>query len=68
MGEQNTVEVMVAAASQAANHPKQSAIGKIIFFSQAVGNLAMLTINPQSAKPRPHRGPAQAKVEVANKR
>jgi len=38
MGEQNTVEVMVAAASQAANHPEQSAIGKIIFFSQAVGN------------------------------
>jgi hypothetical protein len=43
-----TVEMMVA-ASQAANHPEESAIGKIIIFAQAVGNVAMLKINPQSA-------------------
>jgi hypothetical protein len=48
-----TAEMMVA-ASQAANHREQSVIGKIIIFSQAVGDVARLTINPQSAKPRPH--------------
>jgi hypothetical protein len=47
-----TVEMMVA-ASQAANRPEQSAIGRIIIFAQAVGNVAMLTVNPQSAKPWP---------------
>jgi hypothetical protein len=35
-----TVE-MVVAASQAANHPEQNAIGKIIVFAQTVGNVAM---------------------------
>jgi len=38
------------------------------FLLSSCWQLAMLTINPQSAKPRPHRGPAQAQVEVANKR
>ena len=52
-----TVEMMVA-ASQAANHPEQSAIGKIIVFAQAVGNVAMLTVHPQSAKPWPQQQPA----------
>ena len=47
-----TVEMMVA-ASEATNQEGQSAIGKIVVFAQAVGNVAMLTINPQSAKPRP---------------
>jgi hypothetical protein len=45
---------MMVVASQAANHPEQSATRKIIVFAQAVGNVAMLTVNPQSAKPRPH--------------
>jgi hypothetical protein len=49
----HAMEMMVV-ASQAANHPEQSAIRKIIVFAQAVGNVAMLTVNPQSAKPRPH--------------
>jgi hypothetical protein len=44
-----TVEMMVV-ASQAANQPEQSAIRKIIVFAQAVGNVAMLTVNPQWAK------------------
>ena len=52
-----TVEMMVA-ASQAANRPEQSAIGKIIVFVQAVGNVAMLTVHPQSAKPWPQQQPA----------
>jgi len=53
----DTVEMMVA-ASQAANRPEQSAIGKIIVFVQAVGNVAMLTVHPQSAKPWPQQQPA----------
>jgi hypothetical protein len=44
-----TVEMMLA-ASQAANHPEQSAIRKIIVFAQAAGNVAMLTLSPQWAK------------------
>ncbi len=48
-----TAEMMVA-ASQAANGPHASAIEKIIAFAQAAGNVAMLTVNPQSAKPPPH--------------
>jgi Flp pilus assembly protein CpaB len=50
-----TTEMMVA-ASQAANHPEQSAVRKIIVFAQAVGNV--LTVNPQSAKPWPQQRPA----------
>ena len=50
----DTVEKMVA-ASQAANRPKQSAIGKVIVFVQAVGNVAMLAVHPQSAKPWPQQ-------------
>ena len=53
----DTVEMMVA-ASQAANRPEQSAIGKIIVFVRAVGNVAMLTVYPQSAKPFPQQRPA----------
>jgi hypothetical protein len=49
-----TVEMMVA-ASQAANNQEQSVIRKIIVFAQTVGNVAMLTVNPQLAKPRPTR-------------
>jgi len=52
----DTVEMMVA-ASQAANRPEQSAIGKIIVFVQAVGNVANLTVHPQSAKPWPQQQP-----------
>ena len=53
----DTVEMMVA-ASQAANRPEQSAIRKIIVFVQAVGNVAMLTVHPQLAKPWPQQQPA----------
>ena len=53
----DTVEMM-AAASQAANRPEQSAIGKIIVFVHAVCNVAMLTVHPQSAKPWPQQHPA----------
>jgi hypothetical protein len=49
---------MIVAASQAANHPQQSAIRKIIVFAQAVGNVAMLTVNPHSAKPSSQQRPA----------
>ncbi len=52
----DTVEMMVA-ASQAANRPEQSAIRKIIVFAQAAGNVAMLTVHPQSAKPWPQQRP-----------
>ncbi len=48
-----TVEMMVAASS-GCKPPGQSAIGKIIILARAAGNVAMLTINPQSAKLRPH--------------
>jgi hypothetical protein len=44
------------AASQGANGPHESAMGKIIAFARAVGTAAMLTVNPQSAKPRARRG------------
>ena len=40
-----TGQLMVA-ESQTANHPEQNAIGKIIAFAQAVGNVAMLTVHP----------------------
>jgi hypothetical protein len=45
---------MMVEASQAANGPHESAIGKIIAFARAAGTVAMLTVSPQSAKPRPH--------------
>jgi hypothetical protein len=46
---------MMVAASQAANGPHASAIEKIIAFARAAGNVAMLTVSPQLAKPRgPH--------------
>jgi hypothetical protein len=48
-----SVQMMVA-ASQAANGPHASAIEKIIAFARAASNVAMLTVNPQSAKPQPH--------------
>jgi len=48
-----TVQMMLT-ASQAANGPHASAIEKIIAVARAAGNVAMLTVNPQSAKPRPH--------------
>jgi hypothetical protein len=44
----------IVAASQAANDPQESAIGKIIAFAKASGTVAVLTVNPQSAKPPPH--------------
>jgi hypothetical protein len=47
-----TVQMMVA-ASQAANSPHASAIEKIIAFARAAGNVAVLTVHPQSPKPRP---------------
>jgi len=47
----HTREMMVA-ASQIANRPQESAIGKIIAFAQAAGTVAVLTVHPQSAKPR----------------
>ena len=48
-----TTQTMVE-ASQAANGPHESAMGKIIAFARAAGTVAMLTVNPQSAKTRPH--------------
>jgi hypothetical protein len=45
-----TAEMMVA-ASQAANGPQGSALGKIIAFARAAGTVAVLTVHPQSAKP-----------------
>jgi hypothetical protein len=48
-----TTQMMVE-ASQAANGPHESAMGKIIAFARAAGTVAMLTVSPQSAKPRPH--------------
>ena len=47
-----TAQMMVAAC-QAANSPQESVIGRIIAFAQAAGTVAMLTVHPQSAKPRP---------------
>ena len=47
----HTREMMVA-ASQIANRPQESALGKIIAFAQAAGTVAVLTVHPQSAKPR----------------
>jgi hypothetical protein len=44
---------MMVAASRAANGPQESVMGKIIAFVQAAGTVAMLTVNPQSAKPKP---------------
>jgi H+/gluconate symporter-like permease len=44
---------MMVAASQAANRPQESVMGKIIAFVQAAGTVAMLTVNPRSAKPQP---------------
>lgn len=51
-----TTEMMVA-ASQAANQEGQSAIRKMIVFAQAAGNVAMLTVHPQSAKAWPQQRP-----------
>jgi ApbE superfamily uncharacterized protein (UPF0280 family) len=48
-----TMQMMVE-ASQAANGPHDSAVGKIIAFARAAGTVAMLTVSPQLAKPRPH--------------
>ena len=45
---------MMVAASQAANDPHESFMSKVIAFAQAAGTVAMLTVNPQTAKPRPH--------------
>ena len=42
---------MMVAASQAANGPQDSAMGKIIVFARAAGTVAVLTVHPQSAKP-----------------
>jgi hypothetical protein len=47
----DTREMMVA-ASQIANRPQESAIGKVIAFTQAAGTVAVLTVHPQSAKAR----------------
>ena len=47
----HTREMMVA-ASQIANRSQESAIGKIIAFVQAAATVAVLTVHPQSAKPR----------------
>jgi hypothetical protein len=44
---------MMVAASQIANRPQESAIGKIIASAQAAGTVAVLTVHPQSAKPPP---------------
>jgi hypothetical protein len=44
---------MMVEASQAANGPQESVMGRIIAFAQAAGTVAMLTVHPQSAKPRP---------------
>jgi hypothetical protein len=41
---------MIIAASQAANDPPESAIGKIIAFAKAAGSVAALTVHPQAAK------------------
>jgi hypothetical protein len=41
---------MMVAASQAANRPQESVMDKIIAFVQAAGTVAVLTVNPQSAK------------------
>jgi hydroxypyruvate isomerase len=51
-----TTEMMVA-ASEAANQEGQSAIRKIIVFAQAAGNVAMLTVHPQSATAWPQQRP-----------
>jgi hypothetical protein len=48
-----TMQMMVA-ASQTANSPQASAVEKIIAFARAAGTVVMLTVSPQSAKPRPH--------------
>jgi hypothetical protein len=42
---------MMVAASQAANGPQGSAMGKIIAFARAAGTVAVLTVHPQSATP-----------------
>ena len=42
---------MMVAASQAANGPQESAMGKIIAFARAAGTVAVLTVHPQLAKP-----------------
>ncbi len=47
-----TVQMMVA-ASQAANAPQERVMRKIIAFAQAAATVALLTVHPQSAKPRP---------------
>jgi hypothetical protein len=47
-----TAQMMVA-ASQAANGPQKSVMGRINAFAQAAATVAMLTMHPQSAKPRP---------------
>jgi hypothetical protein len=44
---------MMVAASQAANRPQENVMGKIIAFVQAAGIVAVLTVNPRSAKPQP---------------
>ena len=44
---------MIIAASQAANDPQESAIGKIIAFAKAAVTVAVLTVNPQSVKRQP---------------
>ncbi len=44
---------MMVAASQIANRPQESAIGKIAAFAQAAGTVAVLTVHPQSPKPWP---------------
>ena len=41
---------MIVAASQAANDPQESTIGKIIAFAKAAGTVAVLTVHPQSAR------------------
>ena len=45
-----TGQMMVAAA----NGRHESFMSKVIAFAQAAGTVAMLTVNPQTTKPRPH--------------
>ena len=42
---------MMVVASQAANGPQESAMGKIIAFARAAGTVAVLTVHLQLAKP-----------------
>ena len=42
---------MMVEASRAANAPQGSAMGKIIAFARAAGTVAVLTFQPQLAKP-----------------